>query len=54
MKKAQIYLLVFILLYLASSTLAEVGTWTRKSDLPTPRTGLSSSVVNGKIYVIGG
>ena len=32
----------------------EVGTWTKKSDMPTVRTGLSASVVNGKIYVIGG
>ena len=32
----------------------EVGTWTRKADMPTVRTGLSASVVNGKIYVIGG
>jgi len=32
----------------------EVGTWTRKADMPTTRSGLSASVVNGKIYVIGG
>jgi len=32
----------------------EVGTWTRKADMPTARIGLSASVVNGKIYVIGG
>jgi len=29
-------------------------TWTKKADMPTPRGYLSSSVVNGKIYVIGG
>jgi len=29
-------------------------TWTRKADMPTPRTGLSASVVDGKIYAIGG
>ncbi len=28
--------------------------WTRKSDMPTPRWGNTSAVVNGKIYVIGG
>jgi N-acetylneuraminic acid mutarotase len=28
--------------------------WTKKADLPTPRWALSASVVNGKIYVIGG
>ena len=32
----------------------EVGTWTKKADMPTARFGLSASVVNGKIYVIGG
>ena len=32
----------------------EVGKWTKKTDMPTTRTGLSASVVNGKIYVIGG
>jgi len=30
------------------------GTWARRSDLPTARLGLSTCVVNGKIYVIGG
>ncbi|MFC1715844.1 Kelch repeat-containing protein, partial [Candidatus Poribacteria bacterium] len=29
-------------------------TWTAKADMPTARTGLSTSVVNGKIYAIGG
>jgi len=29
-------------------------TWTRKADMPTPRWALSASVVNGKIYAIGG
>jgi len=28
--------------------------WTNKADMPTPRWGLSSAVVDGKIYVIGG
>ena len=28
--------------------------WTTKSPMPTPRWGLSSSTVNGKIYAIGG
>ena len=32
----------------------EVGKWTKKADMPTTRTGTSASVVNGKIYVIGG
>ncbi len=29
-------------------------TWTQKADLPTPRAGLATSVVDGKIYAIGG
>jgi N-acetylneuraminic acid mutarotase len=29
-------------------------TWTTKSDMPTARFGLSTCVVNGKIYAIGG
>jgi N-acetylneuraminic acid mutarotase len=28
--------------------------WTTKADLPTPRHGLATSVVEGKIYTIGG
>ena len=28
--------------------------WTKKADMPTVRYGLSTSVVNGKIYAIGG
>ncbi len=28
--------------------------WTRKTDMPTPRSNSSAAVVNGKIYVIGG
>ncbi len=29
-------------------------TWTKRADMPTPRWSPASSVVNGKIYVIGG
>jgi RNA polymerase sigma factor (sigma-70 family) len=29
-------------------------TWTKKADMPTARAGLSTSVVSGKIYAIGG
>jgi len=32
----------------------EGGTWAKKADMPTGRGGLSTSVVNGKIYAIGG
>jgi N-acetylneuraminic acid mutarotase len=29
-------------------------TWTRRADLPTPRNALSTAVVDGKVYAIGG
>ncbi len=29
-------------------------TWATKSDMPTPRVGVTASVVDGKIYLIGG
>jgi N-acetylneuraminic acid mutarotase len=32
----------------------ETKTWVKKTDMPTPRYALSSCVINGKIYVIGG
>jgi N-acetylneuraminic acid mutarotase len=44
--------------YLGISTVEEynpaTNTWTKKADMPTGRTYLSTSVVNGKIYAIGG
>ena len=48
-------ILMFIgLLGLADMSLAAGGEWVRKADMPTPRTHHRSSVVNGKIYAIGG
>lgn len=32
----------------------ETNTWTKKADMPTPRLYHSASVVEGKVYVIGG
>ena len=32
----------------------QTDTWTEKADIPTPRLLLAASVVDGKIYVIGG
>jgi len=54
MKKTQLYVIIFILLALPSMSFADVDTWTKKADMPTPRRALSTCVVNGKIYVIGG
>jgi hypothetical protein len=42
------------LLGLASISLAVEDTWTAKADMPTARFNLSTSVVNGKTYAIGG
>jgi N-acetylneuraminic acid mutarotase len=43
---------------LTTSTVEEydpaTDTWATKTDMPTARSGLSTSVVNGKIYAIGG
>ena len=39
---------------LNSATSARAATWTQKADMPTARHTLSTSVVNGKIYAIGG
>ena len=46
--------LVAVLLGIASICSAVEGTWTSKTDMPTARSGLSSSVADGKIYAIGG
>jgi len=35
------------------SLAAEDG-WTRKTDMPTARFGVSASVVDGRVYAIGG
>ncbi len=39
---------------LVPRSLAKGDSWTRKANLPTPRIGLSSCALNGKIYAIGG
>jgi hypothetical protein len=42
------------LLGFSSIGTAQIDTWTKKADMPTARWALSTSVVNGKIYAIGG
>ena len=37
-----------------SADSARAATWTQKADMPTARWHLSTSVVDGKIYAIGG
>jgi len=43
-----------VLVGITSMSLAAERTWTRKAGIPTPRFGLSTSVVDAKIYAIGG
>jgi N-acetylneuraminic acid mutarotase len=47
-------LVVGALLGPASVCLAQGDIWTQKADMPTPRLALAASVVDGKIYAIGG
>ena len=58
MKRNFIWLLTSLmlsgLLGLPSISLAEEDTWTKKADMPTPRAHIAGSVVDGKIYAIGG
>ncbi len=52
--KKTISLVLVLALGLASVSLAAEGIWTTKSDMPTGRWELSTCVVDGKIYAIGG
>jgi N-acetylneuraminic acid mutarotase len=56
MNSIRIYKVLVVVLFLgiASICFAVEGTWTRKADMPTARFCLSTSVVDGKIYAIGG
>ena len=47
-------LMLIGLLSLSSISFAKEGKWIKKTDMPIPRNGLSTAVVNGKIYAIGG
>jgi len=47
-------LIVVGLLGMSAIIKAESGVWTKKADMPTPRWSLSTAVVNGKIYAVGG
>jgi N-acetylneuraminic acid mutarotase len=53
--KIALLLLVSIIAFGLTAASANASfNWTRKADMPTPRWGHSSAVVNGKIYIIGG
>jgi N-acetylneuraminic acid mutarotase len=52
--KNTISLVLVLTLGLASVSLGAGDAWTQKADMPTTRLALAASVVNGKIYAIGG
>ena len=47
-------LTLIVLLGVSAIGGAQVDTWTQKADMPTARNWFATSVVNGKIYAIGG
>ena len=47
-------LLLIMFLSVSGIGMAQEGTWARKADMKFPRGGLSTAVVDGKIYAIGG
>lgn len=47
-------LMLTCLLSFSSISLAGGDTWAKRADMPTTRRSLATSVVNGKIYAIGG
>ncbi len=47
-------IVISVLLNMASSSLAQSGTWETKAPMPTARWALSTSAVDGKIYAFGG
>jgi len=54
MKTTKLLSILVLALGLATVSLAAEGIWTTRADMPTRRYVLSSSVVDGKIYAIGG
>ncbi len=58
MKREFIFILTSLMLIgllgTASMSQEAGGTWTHKADMPTARWIAGSTVVDGKIYVIGG
>ncbi len=47
-------LMVFMLLFAVSVCLPAENEWSRKTDMPTARGWLSTVVIDGKIYAVGG
>src|SRR5262245_10081992 len=51
---ARYYLIILAVALCPSMGLAQSDTWNNKTDMPTARQSLTTCVVNGKIYAIGG
>ena len=54
MKRVIAILLLSGLILISIASIGLTVEWTKKADMPTPRCMLATSVVNGKIYAIGG
>ncbi len=54
MKTAKMVVIIVLALGPASVSLAVEEVWTEKADMPTARYGLTCSVVDAKIYAVGG
>jgi len=58
MKRSNIFLssgfMILLLLVANSICFAQANTWTKKADMPTPRSNISSAALNGRIIVAGG
>ena len=51
---SKICLINFYLVLASFNVFAQIGAWTQKKDIPTPRLYASANVINNKVYVIGG
>ncbi len=54
MKTTKMLAILVVALGIVPMSLAAEATWTKKADMPTVRFDFSTSVVDGKIYAIGG
>jgi N-acetylneuraminic acid mutarotase len=52
--RASYFVIIVAAALCPSMALAQGDTWIKKANMPTPRLGLATCVVNGKIYAVGG
>ncbi|HEX2867435.1 MAG TPA: kelch repeat-containing protein [Ignavibacteriales bacterium] len=48
------FFVIISLIFISSSIMAQYGAWTKKAPIPTPVGSASASVVDNKIFVLGG